>query len=131
MNKKEKGDLAELQVASELIRVGWKVLFPYGEDHRYDLVAERQGNYRRIQVKYATPNNGVLNVNCRSSNNWSVINYSAEDIDVLAVFNPESSVVYFIPVSEINKSLFKLRLVDTKNLQEKKIHPAEQFLVLS
>ena len=131
MNKKDKGDFAELRVASELISSGWNVLFPYGEDNRYDLVAEKTGVFRRIQVKYVTPKNGALDANCRSSNNWSVMSYTPEDIDILAVYDSISTKIYFVPVGEINKNTFKLRLLATKNNQRQKIHLAEQYSELS
>ena len=125
--KKTKGDIAELAVSKRLIEEDWKILFPYGENHRYDLVAEKNNKFLRIQVKYSTPKNGVLEVNCRSSNNWSVLHYTSKDIDMIAVYNPKSEKVYFIPVSEINHSLIKLRIEPSKNNQKLKIHLAENF----
>jgi hypothetical protein len=32
LNRKEKGDLAELKVATDLISRGYKIALPYGED---------------------------------------------------------------------------------------------------
>src|SRR3989344_4523829 len=125
--KKTKGDIAELAVSKRLIEEDWKILFPYGENHRYDLVAEKNNKFLRIQVKYSTPKNRVLEVNCRSSNNWSVLHYTSKDIDMIAVYNPKSEKVYFIPVSEINHSLIKLRIEPSKNNQKLKIHLAENF----
>ena len=128
MHKKRKGDIAELSVASHLIKKGWNVLFPYGENIRYDLVAERNRKFLRIQVKYTTPKDGVLNINCRSSNNWSILHYSKQEIDMIAAFNPLTSLIYFIPIDKINHSLIKLRLSKTKNNQKCKIHNAAEFL---
>jgi hypothetical protein len=34
---KQKGDLAELKVAADLVTQGWRILLPFGEDHDYDL----------------------------------------------------------------------------------------------
>ena len=90
MHIKTKGYIAEMYVAACLIEDGWKVLMPVGENNRYDLVAERGGKFIRIQVKYVTPKGGALEVNCRSSNNWSVLHYTAEEIDVIAVFNSDN-----------------------------------------
>ena len=73
MHKKTKGSIAELAVAAELVKEGWHILVPYGENTRYDLVAEKDGRFVRIQVKYVTPKDGKLYVNCCSSNNWSVL----------------------------------------------------------
>ncbi len=127
LQKKTKGDIAELAVAKKLIENGWKVLFPYGENHRYDLVIEQDNKFVRVQVKYATPKDGVLEVSCRSSNNWSVLHYSPKDIDIIAAYNPHDGEIYFIPVSEINRSVFKLRIAPAKNNQKLRIHLAKDF----
>ena len=127
VNKKIKGDVAELAVAQKFIKEGYKILFPYGENHQYDLVAEKDGKFFRVQVKYCTPKNGVLNINCKSSNNWSVLHYTEKYIDVLAAYNPEDNQVYFIPVDQINHSLMKLRISPAKNNQELRINLAENF----
>ena len=64
MHKKTKGSVAELFVAARLMNEGWRVLVPYGENTRYDLVGERDGKFVRIQVKYVHPKRGALYVNC-------------------------------------------------------------------
>lgn len=131
MHIKTKGYIAELYVTARLIEDGWKVLNPIGENNRYDLVVEKKGKFIRIQVKYVTPKDGTLSVNCRSSNNWSVLHYSPEEIDVIAVFDAKNKLIYYIPVSEINRSLFKLRISPTKNKQKMKIHSAENYSKLN
>ncbi|HCP09019.1 MAG TPA: hypothetical protein DIT25_04450 [Candidatus Moranbacteria bacterium] len=130
MHIKTKGYIAEMYVAARLIEDGWRVLNPIGENNRYDLVAEKDGKFVRIQVKYVTPKNGAMDVNCRSSNNWSVLSYSAKEIDVIAAFNPEDKLIYYIPVSEINKCTFKLRIKPTKNRQKLKVHLTDDFVKL-
>ncbi len=127
MHKKTKGSVAELAVATALVKEGWHVLIPYGENTRYDLVAERGGVFKRIQVKYVTPRRGVLRVNCQSSNNWSVRQYTAEEIDTLAVYNPDGDTIYFVPVNEIRKGGMVLRLEPTKNGQKAYVRFAQEF----
>jgi len=100
---------------------------PIGENNRYDLVAEVDGRFIRIQVKYVTPKNGAMEVNCRSSNNWSVLHYSDKEIDVIAAYNGKTRDIYYIPVSEINRSTFKLRIEPSKNKQKMHIHSADDF----
>jgi hypothetical protein len=130
MHIKTKGYVAELYVTARLIEDGWRVLNPVGENNRYDLVAEKKGRFIRIQVKYVTPKDGTLSVNCRSSNNWSVLHYSPEEIDVIAAFDAKDKSIYYIPVSEINHSLFKLRINPTRNKQKAKVHLAKDFVSL-
>ena len=127
MHKKTKGSIAELRIAADLMQKGWRVLLPFGENNRYDLVAECDGKFLRIQVKYVTPKDGTLYVNCRSSNNWSVLPYTAEQIDIIAVYNPSSDEVYYVPASQMRKSAMRLRINATKNKQRMHVRFAAEF----
>jgi Holliday junction resolvase-like predicted endonuclease len=125
---KQKGDIAEAYVMYLLKQRGFNVLVPWGEDNRYDLVTEKKGVFKRIQVKYVTPKNGVLEVAIRSSNNYNIIHYSPEDIDIIAAYSPIDNKVYFIPLKTIkNKSICKLRINPAKNKQKKHVIMASQF----
>ncbi|MDP4000704.1 MAG: group I intron-associated PD-(D/E)XK endonuclease [bacterium] len=95
MHKKTKGNIAEMAVAGHLIEHGWHILLPLGENHRYDLVAEKAGKFVRIQVKYVTPKHRALDVNCRSSNNWSVLHYTAKEIEAIAVYDSKKQKYLF------------------------------------
>ena len=127
MHTKSKGSVAELAVASILIQDGWHVLFPYGDYGRYDLVAEKNGQFLRIQVKYVTPKNGSLIINCRSSNNWSVKSYSESEIDFIVAYDPRGQRAYFVPVAEINANVLTLRLEKTRNNQSVFVRNAEDY----
>ena len=130
MHKKRKGSVAELAVAARLMNEGWNVLMPYGENTRYDLVAERAGRFVKIQVKYCTPKDGTLRVNCQSSNNWSVLPYTAKEIDAIAVYDPIGGSAYFVPVTDMRKGAMKLRIDPTKNGQRAKVRFAKDFYEL-
>jgi len=127
LSKKVKGDVAELAVAKKLMADGWKILFPYGEDHRYDLVVEKANRFVKIQVKYVTPKNGAIDINCQSSNNWSILPYNSEEIDVIAAYNSKNEEIYFVSALEMNHRSFKLRIEGAKNNQKSKIHLAKNF----
>lgn len=125
---KQKGDIAEAFITFLLKEKGFNVLVPWGEDGRYDLVTEKNGVFKRIQVKYITPRNGVLEVAIRSSNNYNIIHYSPKDVDIIAAYSPKDNKVYFIPLNSItNKRVCKLRLVPTKNRQKKKVILASDY----
>ncbi|HAS85142.1 MAG TPA: hypothetical protein DCS23_03705 [Candidatus Yonathbacteria bacterium] len=130
LSKKKKGDVAELAVAAHCVKNGYQVLFPYGEDSRYDFVIERGGMFKRIQVKYVTPKDGALEVSCRSSNNWSVRAYSIDEIDIIGVYDSVSEEVYFIDAKIIGKRSIKLRLSKSKNNQLKGVRLAEDYLTI-
>ncbi|OGC23945.1 hypothetical protein A2291_05530 [candidate division WOR-1 bacterium RIFOXYB2_FULL_42_35] len=125
---KQKGCIAEAKVLSYLVSKGYKVFLPWGEDHRFDLLCEVAGAYKRIQVKFVTPKNGCLEVPLRSMNNWSRIRYSSQNVDIMAAFNPDNDKIYFIRLSEFpNMSTIKLRFDEAKNLQQKHIKWAADF----
>jgi hypothetical protein len=63
---KAKGDLAEIMVAADLLRRGYKIAIPYGEDWDYDLILCRDGRLERVQVKYAKSDGVVIVVRCYS-----------------------------------------------------------------
>jgi len=128
MHKKQRGYIAELAVAKYLTEFGFSVLLPYGENQRYDLVAEQSGRFWRIQVKYSTPKDGALRVNCASSNNWSVKKYTADEIDLMAVYDAFTGEIYFLETTDLKNSNLKLRVAPTKNNQEKFIHYAGEFV---
>ncbi len=117
-----------MEVASFLMKKGWNVLFPFGENNRYDLVAEKGGKFNRVQVKYVTPKNGALSVGCKSSNNWTVDRYTASQIDFIAVYDSKSREIYFVPASRLNSSSIKLRFDRTKNNQRIGIKQAKDFV---
>ena len=112
MHTKLKGDIGELMVATELLRAGWHIAFPYGENLKYDILAEKEG---------------VLRVNCRSSNNWSVLHYKPEDFEILAVADLKNHKVYFISSGRVTRNLINLRISPPKNGQRKKVNLAEDF----
>jgi len=125
---KKKGAIAETKVLAYLIERGFNVSIPWGEDVRYDLVSEKEGVFKRIQVKYVTPKNGRLDVFQRSKNNWNTIKYTLKDIDITAVYDPKNDKIYFISIAMFsNNSKINLRLLPPKNNQEKKIIWASKF----
>ena len=128
MHTKLKGDIGQLLVAAEIMTRGWHISLPYGENLKYDLIAEKDGIFKRIQVKAVIPKNGVLHINCRSSNNWSVVHYSPKDFEILAAVDLQSKKVYFIPSDRMHKNLVSLRLVPSKNFQNKNINFADEFI---
>ncbi len=104
------------------------ILFPANENSRYDLVAEASGQFWRIQVKYSSPKNGMLRINCISSNNWSEKVYTSHEIDYIAAYDPTNGSIYFVPVNELNGRQINLRVEGARNHQTKKIKYASEYL---
>jgi PD-(D/E)XK endonuclease len=135
LNLKGKGDLAELMVATDLLRRGYRIALPYGEDCDFDLVLIRSDRLERVQVKYTRSNGSVIGVRCRSHSltNGKIRrtkHYTAETIDLLAVYDSTSDCCYYIPASELGtgRSILHLRLAPAKNGQRVGTRPAEAYL---
>jgi PD-(D/E)XK nuclease superfamily protein len=134
LNRKGKGDLAELKVATDLVARGYKVAFPYGEDWDYDLVLCRGERLERVQVKYSRSDGAVVPVRCRSHSltNGKVRatkRYTAKTIDWLAVYDATTERCFYIPavVLGCGRNHFYLRLLPTRNGQVKGTHPAARY----
>jgi hypothetical protein len=134
---KLKGDRAELEVARDLVRRGYRIAIPYGEDWDFDLIFQRPGLARleRVQVKHVVAKNGVLEVRCYSQSltNGRVRTtklYTAMTIDWLAAFDPVSDRCYYIPADELGsgRRRITLRLAPAKNNQVAGTRPAGEYL---
>jgi len=135
LNLKGRGDLAELMVATDLMRRGHKIAIPYGEDCDFDLVLIRADRLERVQVKHTRSDGSVINVRCRSHSLTNgkirrVKHYTAETIDLLAVYDVTSDRCYYLPATELGagRSTLHLRLKPTKNGQRVGTRPAENYL---
>jgi hypothetical protein len=56
---KDKGDIGVAKAHADLVTQGYVVLFPATEHAPFDLVAYRNGEFERVQVKYRSAGSGV------------------------------------------------------------------------
>jgi hypothetical protein len=135
LNRKAKGDIAELKIAADLRARGYKLAFPYGEDVDFDLILCRgDGTLERVQVKYAQSNGRVITVRAGSQSltNGKVMatkRYTVSMIDWLAVWESSLDRCFYIPAAELGAgmNMLHLRLVPALNNQMRRIRPAEQY----
>ena len=133
---KNKGDLGILKVQLELHLQGFSVFTSQSEHEAFDLVAYKNQQFQRVQVKYRTAENGKVDVPVTTT--WADKNgnhrtaYDLNEIDVIAVYCPDTDLVYFIPVAELEgKSTgISLRLETPKNNQMKGVRMADQYLTM-
>jgi hypothetical protein len=132
---KAKGDLAELMVATDLLRRGYKVAFPFGEDWDYDLILCRGTGLERVQVKYGESDGHVIEVRCwsHSLTNGRVRatkRYTAELVDWIAAYDRTSDRCYYIPAHKLGegRSRISLRVTPSLNNQRVGIRPCEAYL---
>ena len=125
-----------MMVAADLMRRGYKLAFPYGEDWDYDLVVCRDGEkLERVQVKYTCSDGAVVIVRARSA---SLTNgkvkpykyYTAETVDWLAVYDVTTDRCYYLPASELGTGMcmLSLRLRETRNNQRIGVRFASDYV---
>jgi hypothetical protein len=138
LNRKAKGDLAELKVATDLRARGYKIAVPFGEDWDYDLIVCRDdGRLERVQVKYVRSNGHVIEAHARSH---SLTNgkvratkyYTSAMIEWLALWDATLDRCFYIPADELGDgmSTITLRLGPSMNGQVKRIRPAERYTAI-
>lgn len=106
MNSKSKGNLGEIKVASEFIKYGCMVSFPFGDNARYDLVVDMNGELKKVQVKYAASKNanGAWRCMCVSSTNHTTnkkLDKYKNDVDIMAYYIPELDICIMFNIEEI------------------------------
>jgi hypothetical protein len=135
LNRKAKGDLAELAVATDLIRRGYKVALPYGED--WDLIVERGGKLERVQVKCTASDGAIIEIRCISQSLTNgkvraIKRYTAETVDWIAVYDRTSECCYYVPATELGggRRSITLRLTPTRNGQILRTRKAADYTAI-
>jgi hypothetical protein len=133
MNSVQKGDIAELAVASDLVKRGFQVAFPYSTSCNYDLlVLMNDGTFERVQVKYSKAINGVIPVRSRTHSNTSTKqvtkSYTCNEIDWLIVYCPDTDECYYVHSKLLTgQEAFQLRIAPTKNNQKTGVRWAKDY----
>ena len=126
------GDRSEVAVLAALAQRGYLVSIPFGENHRYDLIADDGERLLRIQVKTGRLRYGSIGFSCcsthahRRGGPTALRSYFGQ-IDYLAVFCPENGKVYMVPESELVRTRGHLRVSPTVNNQNRNIRWASAY----
>lgn len=132
MNTKTKGNIGEAVILSEFTKRGIQVCIPFGDDARYDLVAEFNGKLNKIQVKYCSQETDNDSIMCRSSSsknhttNKRMDTYE-NDVDYIAFYIQPWDTACLVPISECSGYSFTIRRTPTKNNQKSGTHLAEDY----
>lgn len=127
-NTKSVGEVSEAVILAELVKRGYPVSIPFGNNQRYDLIVEEDGNLLKVQVKTAWDGqNGCLVFNTSSVNGFTKTRTTYElDADIFLVYYPLNEKIYRIPANKALKSSMQLRLNDPI-CSMKTINWAEEF----
>lgn len=116
MNSKDKGNIGEAIILGEFVKRNIQVSIPFGDNARYDLVADFNGKLNKIQVKYCNQKiteNESIRCPCASSKNHTTnrgLSTYENDVDYIAFYLTEWDCSLLVPISVIgNKKVINFR----------------------
>ena len=124
MNSKEKGNIGEGLALAEFAKRGIQVSIPFGDNARYDLIAEFNGKLNKIQVKYCNQQiseNNSIACPCASSLNHTTNKNKTtyeNDVDYFVFYLVEWDKMVLMPIEKIGaRKVVAFRLDKPKNNQ--------------
>jgi hypothetical protein len=132
LSTSQKGAAAEAEIAAAAIREDLVVLRPLCDGGRYDLVIDIGEKLLRVQCTWASRQGNVLTARCLSSRHtprgYLRTTYSAEEIDAIAVYAPDTDRCYLLPIGEVEGlAMISLRLAPTGNNQALHVRWARDY----
>ena len=129
LSPKQKGNLTELECITAFYELGYQCSIPYGENSRYDFIADINGKLIRVQCKTSRKiEEGVIEFACRSSRSNTQSNiqrrYTTDEIDYFCTYWDNQC--YLVPINECSATK-KLRFIPPKNGQKVGITYAKDY----
>ena len=107
---KIKGDIGVLKVKCDLVTKGYFVGSLDTEHCPFDIIAYKDKEFKRIQVKYRKVNSkGALDIVFRSS--WAdkhgthAVSVDKSEVDIYAVYCPDTDTCYYFDPDVFNKTV--------------------------
>jgi prevent-host-death family protein len=132
-NSNQKGNVAELAIATEAARLGLSVLKPLTEHERYDLVIGIDGRLLRVQCKWASLHGEVVKVRFGScyhspTRGYVKTTYGADKVDAIAAYCHDLGRCYFLLIENFaGKNGVHLRVGPARNNQRASLHWAADY----
>lgn len=128
---KHKGDRGVLKAQLDLFDQGFTILNPLTEHAPFDLVAYKEGEFYRIQVKHRRlDRSGKLDVkfsSCRADRHGiHTVPINKQEVDLFCVYCPDTDECYYLNPDEFRSSV-SLRVEAPRNGQTKGIRLASEF----
>lgn len=117
---KDKGDVGVAKAHADLAAQGFVVLLPLTEHAPFDLVAYRDGEFWRVQVKYRAARRGAVRADFIST--WSDTHGVHKQlldkalVDILCVYCPDTDACYYVEPRAYRDSV-TLRVSSARNGQ--------------
>ena len=135
MNSKDKGNIGEAVVLAEFVKRKIQVAIPFGDNARYDLIADFNGKLNKIQVKYCSQitENNSFTCPCVSSTNHTTNKHLStyeNDVDYMAFYLVSIDKLLLVPIERLEgKKTITFRLEPPKNGQRIGINLVEDYLL--
>ena len=132
---KSVGDQSTLAIMTALHGAGYSLYLPFGENTRSDLGIEVGSRLMRVQCKTGRLRLGAIRFRVCSfyyhhPNPHKPSRDYLEDVDFFAVYCPETSGVYLVPIGELRlRSQAALRVDAPRNNQRRRVRFAADYLV--
>jgi len=128
---KEKGDLGVLKAQVDLFEQGFAIFSPQTEHSPFDLVAYKNGEFRRVQVKYRSKDQyGKIDIKfstCWTDRNGThTVPVDKTEIDLYCVYCPDTDECYYLEPGKFGSNV-SLRVEAPKNGQRSGINFAADF----
>ena len=128
MHTKDKGNIGEAIIIAEFVKRDIQVAIPFGDNARYDLIAEFNNKLNKIQIKSCSElkNTNAIVCKCASStNNTTNKHYTTyeNDVDYICCYLQPWDVSVIIPIENVgSKKVLYMRKEPPKNNQSKNVH---------
>lgn len=91
------------------------VLMPFGDNQRYDFVIDAADGFHRVQCKTGRLRRGVIGFQTVSKSGGGKAKGYRGQIELFAVYCPETDKVYLVPVSDVPVGQATLRVDEPAN----------------
>ena len=128
-NSKDVGERSEAQILARLLKRGYTVLLPFGDNQRYDLVVDKAGKFIRVQCKTGKMREGYIcfpTASCANHCGLGRRDYRGQ-ADFFGVYCPANDKVYLVPVKSVGINAAALRIDPPKTRQKKGIRYAKKY----
>jgi hypothetical protein len=131
-NPKAVGELSEAAVIHHLVRAGFDLAKPLGDNARYDLILEHGERLLRVQVKTGRlhADGAIVFPTCSSQahRGRGVHGYRGQ-CELFAVYCPETDATYLVPVDAAGGRSCSLRVRPAANGQSRGVRWASDYRV--
>jgi hypothetical protein len=128
---KDKGDLGVLKAQIDLFEQGFTLFVPLTEHSPFDLVAYKDGAFRRVQVKYrAVDRHGKIEVKfstcCADRKGTHTSPIDKDEVDLFCIYCPDTDECYYVRPREFGSNV-SLRVRAPRNKQSRKVNFAADY----